>query len=102
MIKLNNINKNYKDKTVLSNISYEFDDTGLYFILGKSGAGKTTLLNIISGNIEPTSGEINYTNIDSIYEDSYYIYQDFNLIPSLTVLDNIKLVLKIKKKNMMR
>ncbi len=98
MITVSNISKNYKDKQVLNNISYNFEDKGLYFILGKSGSGKTTLLNIISGNIEPSTGNIIYSNINSIYLDSYYIYQDFNLIPSLTVLENIKLVLKIKKK----
>ncbi len=98
MITVSNVSKNYKDKQVLNNISYNFEDKGLYFILGKSGSGKTTLLNIISGNIEPSTGTINYANIDSIYLNSYYIYQDFNLIPSLTVLENIKLVLKIKKK----
>ena len=98
MIKLNNITKKYKDKTVLNGITYEFNDTGLYFILGKSGSGKTTLLNIISKNIEQSEGSITYNNINSIYEESYYIYQDFNLIPTLSVIDNIKLVLKIKKK----
>ena len=98
MIKLNNINKKYKDKTVLNGITYEFNDTGLYFILGKSGSGKTTLLNIISKNIEQSEGSITYNNINSIYEESYYIYQDFNLIPTLSVIDNIKLVLKIKKR----
>ncbi len=98
MITVSNVSKNYKDKQVLNNISYNFEDKGLYFILGKSGSGKTTLLNIISGNIEPSTGNIIYSNINSIYLDSYYIYQDFNLIPSLTVLENIKLVLKIKKK----
>ncbi len=98
MIKLNNITKRYKDKTVLNGITYEFNDTGLYFILGKSGSGKTTLLNIISKNIEQSEGNITYNNINSIYEESYYIYQDFNLIPTLSVIDNIKLVLKIKKK----
>ncbi len=98
MITVSNISKNYKDKQVLNNISYNFEDKGLYFILGKSGSGKTTLLNIISGNIEPSTGNIIYSNINSIYLDSYYIYQDFNLVPSLTVLENIKLVLKIKKK----
>lgn len=98
MIKLINISKTYKNKKVLNNITYEFNDSGLYFITGKSGSGKTTLLNIISSNIKPTSGTVSYSSIDSIYEDSYYIYQDFNLIPSLSVLDNIKLVLKIKNK----
>ncbi len=98
MITVSNISKTYKDKQVLNNISYNFKDKGLYFILGKSGSGKTTLLNIISGNIEPSTGNITYSNINSIYLDSYYIYQDFNLVPSLTVLENIKLVLKIKKK----
>ena len=96
MIKLINISKKYKDKIVLSNFNYTFNDIGLYYLIGKSGSGKTTLLNLISGIIDATSGYIEYDNIDSIYKDVYYIYQDFNLFTNLTVIENIIMVFKIK------
>lgn len=98
MITLSNISKKYKDKYIINNFSYSFNSNGIYFLTGRSGSGKTTLLNIISGNIDPTLGSVSYSHdIESIYKDSYYIYQDFNLIPNLTLIENIKLVLKIKK-----
>lgn len=97
MIDLINISKNYKDKIVIKNFSYHFEKNGLYFLVGKSGCGKTTLLNIISGVIKPTCGIVKYSDIDSIYRDSYYIFQDFNLDSDLTVIDNIKFVIKLKK-----
>lgn len=98
MITLSNISKKYKDKYVINNFSYSFNSNGIYFLTGRSGSGKTTLLNIISGNIDPTLGSVSYSHeIESIYKDSYYIYQDFNLIPNLTLIENIKVVLKIKK-----
>ena len=97
MIDLINISKNYKDKIVIKNFSYHFEKNGLYFLVGKSGCGKTTLLNIISGVIKPNCGIVKYSDIDSIYRDSYYIFQDFNLDSDLTVIDNIKFVIKLKK-----
>ena len=98
MIRLISICKKYKNKTVLSNFNYEFNDTGLYYLTGKSGSGKTTLLNIITKNIKATSGVVEYSNaIDSIYKDSYCAYQDFNLFSKLSVLDNIDLLARIKK-----
>lgn len=98
MIYLKNVEKRYKDKVIYNNFSYKFDDKGLYFITGKSGTGKTTLLNLIGGIIKPSNGTIIYENIDSIYLDSYYSYQDFNLFSKLTVFENIKLIANIKKK----
>ena len=49
VLKLNNLSKAYDNKTVLSDFSYTFKKTGLYFITGYSGVGKTTLLRMIAG-----------------------------------------------------
>lgn len=98
MIKLINVTKKYKNKVILDSFNYEFNDYGIYYLVGPSGSGKTTLLNIISGIIEPSDGKVIYDNIDSIYKDCYYSYQDFNLFSKLSVIDNIKLLFKIKDK----
>jgi putative ABC transport system ATP-binding protein len=97
MIELINVCKSYKNKVVIKNFNYKFNDFGLYFLVGKSGSGKTTLLNLITQMIEPSSGNIIYSNLDSIYKDTYYAYQDFNLFSSLTVLENIRMLANIKK-----
>ena len=49
MIKLNNIKKIRKNRTVLNDINFAFNDKQHYVIFGESGSGKTTLLNIIAG-----------------------------------------------------
>ena len=59
MLKLCEITKKYKDKVALNNISLTLDN-GIYGLLGPNGAGKSTLMNIITGNIQPTSGNINW------------------------------------------
>ena len=98
MLKLISINKQFKDKIIYKNFTYEFNNTGIYILKGKSGIGKTTLLNIISGLQKIDSGSIEYpSNVRNIYKDISYIYQDNNLFENLSLIDNIKLVLDIKK-----
>ena len=56
-LKLYEVQKKYKDKTAVKQVSYTFKH-GVYGLLGENGAGKTTLLNIISGLLKKTSGEV--------------------------------------------
>ncbi len=109
MFKLNNITKTYKDANssidAIKNINIEFDSKGLYFILGPSGSGKSTLLNILGGLDTPTSGEmsiagVNTNNFDDKQWDEYrnhhlgFVFQSFNLLPHLSILENVELKLK--------
>ncbi len=63
MLTLNEITKNYKDKTALRQVSLELD-CGIYGLLGPNGAGKSTLMNIITGNIKPTEGTVLWDGSD--------------------------------------
>lgn len=106
---LKNVGKVYDDKLqeeALIDISITLPNKGLIFILGKSGSGKSTLLNILGGIDRPTSGEILLGNIrlDKLsdkelasYRNSYcsFIFQDYNLIDSLNVYENVKLALDL-------
>lgn len=58
MIKLVNIQKNYSEKQVLKDISFEVKKGSIYALLGTNGVGKTTTLKIISGLLKPTSGRV--------------------------------------------
>lgn len=98
MIKIENVSKSY-DRLVLNNVNLCFGDTGLVCLLGESGSGKSTLLNLIAGFDKPDNGSIyvNGINVDSCKSDYYHqnivsvIFQNYNLIESLNVYDNVGL-----------
>lgn len=114
MIELKKITKIYESKkkvktVALDDVSLNFSNKGMTFILGKSGSGKSTLLNIIGTLDTKTSGDIiiNDKNTNDWHQkdwDSYrnsvigFIFQDFNLLENYTVKDNIKLSLDIQNK----
>ncbi|WP_018932022.1 ABC transporter ATP-binding protein [Gracilibacillus lacisalsi] len=92
---------------VLKNISFSVDKGEILAITGKSGSGKSTLLNIIGGFMKPTSGSvwIKDMNVTNLNEGEYadfrldnigFIFQNFQLIPSMTAFENIELPLVLK------
>ena len=58
VIELNNINKNFDNKKVITNVSLNFSEGKIYGLIGRNGAGKSTLLKVIAGLTIPNSGEI--------------------------------------------
>lgn len=112
ILTMNNVSYKYDgtNKTVLKNISSEFEKGQLYVIVGKSGAGKSTVLSLISGLDTATSGSICYngTDMKTIDRDEYraksigVIFQGYNLLANATALENIILSMNIsgsKEKN---
>lgn len=108
MLKLRNVSKYYYQKGVIacgfSNVNLDFEIGEFVVITGESGSGKSTLLNIISGLDSYEEGEMyinkeetsHYTELDFFnYRKRYVanIFQNFNLINSYTVYQNIELVL---------
>lgn len=98
MLVIKDLKKVYKDGTVgIKNINLTLPDRGLIVFEGKSGSGKSTLLNLISGLSKPTEGTISYNGTDIKDIDRYIdlvgiIFQDYNLISDLNVLDNINFI----------
>lgn len=111
---LKNVSHIYKnqfsEETVLKDINYEFKNGNIYAITGPSGSGKSTLLNIMGGLLNPTEGVVAIDNekitnfnqatlADLRVSKIGYIFQNYNLVPFLTVKENVLLQLRIGKKN---
>ena len=104
-LKLKNISKNFNNEKkikVLKNLSYDFSKGKMYALMGPSGSGKSTLLNLISLVDKPTLGSIkfngdivNFTNNkkNDIFraKNIGIIYQQNNLLPDFTALENVYL-----------
>ena len=93
MIQLKNIDKKFKDKIALDNLSLEVKSGEIYGLLGANGAGKSTTLNLLLGFLKADRGEINMVDIkDSsiIQQDRIgYIPENVNLYPYLTGVENL-------------
>ena len=94
------------DVTALESVDLDLFEGELVVLLGPSGSGKSTLLNILGGLDVPTSGDVFYRDHDLSVDDDRaltryrrehvgFVFQFYNLIPSLTALENVALVTDI-------
>ena len=107
MIELVNINKNFGEKTILDNCSFNINPNDFVAIVGESGSGKTTLLNIL-GLIESVdSGKVKMFDEEYIKPNSIqanklirerigFVFQNFALIDNQTVLYNLLMAMKYR------
>jgi len=97
MLELRNINKAFGGKQILTNFSLSIPEKQILAIVGPSGGGKTTLLRMLAGLETIDSGEIYYDGeslaIDELEKRNLlgFVFQDFQLFPHLSVLDNLTL-----------
>lgn len=106
-IKLNNVGKKYiNDINVLNDINLTINSGDFVSIIGPSGCGKSTLLNIIAGLDTPSTGSVSHNEktINKLSDNELakyrahnigFVFQFFNLLPSLTLWENIGLPLEI-------
>src|SRR4030043_138041 len=98
------LNKKYGDLEVVKNVSLAIDAGEFVCLVGKSGCGKTTLLSLLSGLERPTKGDVVLSGkkINGASEDELalfrrenvgFIFQSFNLIPTLSAWENVALPL---------
>lgn len=109
MLKIKNLLKSYNNKRIiLDNLNVSFVKGNITLLYGRSGSGKTTLLKCLSGVLIPDSGtiELETYTINSLTDKQRcdfrlsnigIIYQFFNLLPSLSVKENILLPAKVNK-----
>ena len=113
LINVNNLSKSFRrgerDFFAIDNVSFDVNEKDFINIIGKSGSGKTTLLTLLSAIIEPTSGDIfmegkNLSTMDDEEKSGYrnefigYVPQSLGTLPTLNVLDNVRLPYFFKKR----
>jgi ABC-type polar amino acid transport system ATPase subunit len=107
MIQLNDIRFAYDKEIILKGVGFTIEEGEIVGILGLSGSGKTTLLKILSGLIVPDEGTYlidgeqafdKKRKSDKIASELGVVFQQFNLFPHLTVLDNLVMPLRLRTK----
>ena len=113
VIRLRDVTKTYgtgaAKAQVLRGVSFDVDHGELIALVGQSGSGKSTLLNIIGGLDQPDAGEVEVLGIDTLRsndaklahmrnESIGFVFQAFNLLDHLSVLDNVTLPAAFSKK----
>ncbi|MEZ4925112.1 MAG: ABC transporter ATP-binding protein [Saprospiraceae bacterium] len=115
MLKASNLSKRYRtangsDLTVLDNVSFDLSQGDTFAIVGPSGSGKTTLLGLCAGLDRASEGSVvlNGITLDSLSEDQRadvrnkhvgFVFQNFQLIPTLTALENVMVPLELRGDN---
>lgn len=110
LLRVSNLSKTYlegdSERHVLRGLNFEVNEGELVVLLGRSGSGKSTLLNLISGIDVANEGQIHFgdTNLTDLSENDRtlfrresigIIFQSFNLIPTLTVAENMLLPMEL-------
>ena len=111
ILKINGLEKTYtsgsKQLTVLQNISFDVEKGQTFSIVGPSGSGKTTLLGICAGLDKPNAGSVELCghDLNALNEDERallrnkevgFIFQNFQLLPTLTALENVSVPLELQ------
>ena len=96
MLEVKNIVKSFGRNRVLNKISFKVNKGDIVSVIGPSGSGKSTLLRCINHLEEPNSGKIIFNgeevtkkNITKVREKIGMVFQQFNLFPNMTVLENL-------------
>jgi branched-chain amino acid transport system ATP-binding protein len=99
ILETHNLRKDFGGLVAVANVSIKVKAHSLHSIIGPNGAGKTTLFNLLSGNLEPTSGRVFFKERDITDLPAHRTahlgigrsFQITNVFPNLTVLENVRL-----------
>lgn len=107
MLEFRNVTRNFGDIIALSNVSFKIDDGESVLLTGPSGAGKTTILKLLIHEFPVTEGEIflddlavhelKKSQIPFLRQQVGAVFQDFKLLPTQTIEENLEMALAVKK-----
>jgi cell division transport system ATP-binding protein len=105
MIRLYRVGKRYGDVDALIDVSFHVGKGEFVYVTGPSGAGKSTMLKMLYGAVRPSTGKLLINNLDltaagrgvlpAVRRNMGIVFQDFKLIPTRTVGDNVGLALEV-------
>jgi len=100
-LELNHVSKNFGGEPVLKDINLSLEKGEFVAIVGFSGAGKTTLISLIAGLLKPTDGSIKLNDLEIAGPgpDRGIVFQNYSLLPWLTVFENILLAVEAVNPN---
>ncbi|MEZ4751929.1 MAG: ATP-binding cassette domain-containing protein [Bdellovibrionota bacterium] len=107
VVRLFQVGKRYSERYALKNVSFSLREGEFVYITGVSGAGKSTLLKLLFAMERPSEGQVvvNSSDIGRLGKRALptfrqrvgFVFQDFKLLPDLTVFDNVALPLDVRK-----
>lgn len=105
-INFNDVSVRYADQPVIEQASFSMPAGSFYYLTGASGSGKTSLIKLIYGDIHPYTGSIKVLNYDLnaikrseislLRRQIGIVFQEFNLINDLSIIDNVALPLRVQ------
>ena len=101
-IQLRNLTKQWGDVVGVRNFNLDIEDKEFIVLLGPSGCGKTTTMRLVAGLEEPTAGDIHMggrriNDLEPKDRDVAMVFQNYGLYPTMTVRENIRFPLKVRK-----
>ena len=106
MIQFTDVTKSYTEgNTALNGVNLQIEDGEFVFLVGPSGSGKSTIMKIITGELKPTSGQVHVNgyslerirkrDIPFMRRTLGVVFQDYRLIPNMTVYDNVAYAMRV-------
>lgn len=106
MLEFRSVTKRFGDITALEDVSFQIEDGEFVLLIGPSGAGKTSILRLLVREVTPTEGEImlddlaihklRKRDVPKLRQQVGAVFQDFKLLPTQTIEENISLALAVK------
>ena len=87
MISTHNVSLRYGDRALFEDVSVKFTEGNCYGIIGANGAGKSTFLKVLSGELEPSKGEVSKEKTErlSVLKQDHFAFEEFTVINTVII-----------------